>query len=64
MPIFLQRQRLVEDEPTGASEAAHLPLLQAVWPEFVLKGLKSLHGYLATLRRRAVVCLLGSSGNI
>src|SRR5690606_2418741 len=38
--LFLQRQRLVVDEPARASEAAHLPLLLAVWHQFVLVGLK------------------------
>lgn len=30
--LFLQRQPLVVDEPARAGEAAHLPLLLAVWP--------------------------------
>jgi len=41
--LFLQRQRLVEHEPARAGKAAHLPLLLAVWPQFVFAGLKSLH---------------------
>jgi hypothetical protein len=41
--FLLQRQRLVENETARASEAAHLPLLLTVWPQFVLEGLKSLH---------------------
>src|SRR5690625_6854226 len=47
--LFLQRQRLVVDEPARASEAAHLPRLLAVWHQFVLVGLKSLHGLIILL---------------
>src|SRR5690606_22098864 len=43
VPFLLQRQRLVEDETARTSEAAHLPLLLAVWPKLVFVGLKSLH---------------------
>ena len=46
---FLQCQRLVEREPARASEAAHLPLLLAVWPEFKFEGLKSLHSSIILL---------------
>jgi hypothetical protein len=40
---LLQRQRLVEHEPARAREAAHLPLLLAVGPEFELEGLQAFH---------------------
>src|SRR5690606_34851433 len=39
--LLLQRQRLVVDEPARAGEAAHLPLLLAVWSQFVLEGLEA-----------------------
>lgn len=42
--LFLQRQRLVVDEPARTREAAHLPFLLAVGPKFVLEGLTSFHG--------------------
>ena len=48
---FLQRQRLIEHEPARASEAAHLPLLLAVWPEFKFEGLKSLHSSIPVVRQ-------------
>ncbi|MOA43122.1 hypothetical protein D3C78_1652440 [compost metagenome] len=41
---LLQRQRLVEHEPAGACEAAHLALLLAGRHQFVFEGLESLHG--------------------
>src|SRR5690625_5368501 len=41
--LFLQRQPLVVDEPARAREAAHLPLLLAVWSEFVFEGLEALY---------------------
>src|SRR5690606_1726689 len=41
--LFLQRQRLVVDEPARTGEAAHLPLLLAVWSQFVFEGLEALH---------------------
>lgn len=41
--LFLQRQPLVVDEPARAGEAAHLPLLLAVWSQFVFEGLEALH---------------------
>jgi hypothetical protein len=47
--FLLQRQRLVVDEPARAGEAAHLPLLLTVGYQFVLVGLKSLHGSIHTL---------------
>src|SRR5690606_7339339 len=47
--LLLQRQCLVEHEPARASEAAHLPLLLPVWHQFVLVGLKSLHGSIILL---------------
>jgi hypothetical protein len=31
VPLFLQRQRLIEHEPTRPGEAAHPALLVAVW---------------------------------
>lgn len=40
---LLQRQRLVEHEPAGAGEAAHVALLRTVRHQLVLEGLKSLH---------------------
>ena len=44
--FLLQRQRLVEDEPARASEAAHVALLFAGRHQFVFVGLKALHtGY-------------------
>ena len=41
---FLQRQRLVVDEPAGASDAAHLPLLLAAGYQFEFEDLAALHG--------------------
>lgn len=41
---LLQRQSLVEHEPAGAGEAAHLALLFAGRHQFVFEGLESLHG--------------------
>src|SRR5690606_26595315 len=41
--LFLQRQPLVVDEPARTGEAAHLPLLLAVWSQFVFEGLEALH---------------------
>jgi putative transposase len=41
--LLLQRQCLVVDKPTRASEAAHLPLLLAVGHQLVSEGLKPLH---------------------
>lgn len=46
---LLQRQRLVEHEPAGASEAAHQALLFAARHQFVLEGLESLHAQHYTL---------------
>ncbi|MOA20275.1 hypothetical protein D3C78_1407090 [compost metagenome] len=42
---LLQRQGLVEGEPTGAGEAAHLALLFAGRHQFVFEGLESPHAY-------------------
>ncbi|OIQ78992.1 hypothetical protein GALL_392960 [mine drainage metagenome] len=41
--LLLQRQRLVEDEPARACEAAHLALLFAGRHELELEGLEALH---------------------
>ena len=41
--LLLQHQRLIEHEPAGAGEAAHLPLLPTVWHQFVFEGLEALH---------------------
>src|SRR5690606_36147986 len=43
--LLLQRQRSVENEAARAGEAAHLPLLLAVWSQFVLEGLEALHAH-------------------
>lgn len=40
---LLQRQRLVEHEPTGARETAHKAPLLTVGPEFVFEGLQAFH---------------------
>lgn len=45
--LFLQRQGLVVDEPARSREAAHLPLLLAVWHQFVLESLEALHDLLS-----------------
>ena len=46
---FLQRQRLVVDEPARASDAAHLPLLLASGHQFEFEGLEAFHGYIIVL---------------
>ena len=52
---FLQRQRLVVDEPAGASDAAQLPLLLAAGHQFEFEGLEALHG--------SIIVWLMSDGN-
>ncbi len=44
--LFLQRQRLVIDKPTGARETAHLAMLFSCDDQFEFEGLKSLHDLL------------------
>jgi putative transposase len=43
VPLFLRCQRLVEHEPASAGEAAHVTLLNTVWLQCELEGLKASH---------------------
>jgi len=42
-------QRLIEHEPARTRKATHLPRLLAIWHQFVLIGLKALHGSIMLL---------------
>src|SRR5690606_22565820 len=43
VPLFRQVERLGVEGAAGASETAYLPLLLAVWSQFVFEDLEALH---------------------
>ena len=55
MPLFLQRQRLVIDKPTGTGEAAHLALLLSSGDQLEFVGLQSLHGLLILCQYNSII---------